>query len=268
MQGMKSLNIDVPMTPGQGLDQAELIKIYTLGRFSIQTGVDSNLATHRKSKPLDLLKAVIAHGGRQVSCEKIMGALWPHAEGDTARRNFDTTLHRLRKLLKNDRAITLNNGLLTLDSSYVWVDAWAFDRLAGQILKQAKQARSDTSELVQQQRELLEYYRGPFLGQEFERPWSLGYRERLHQRMVRALSQLGGYWINQKMWEVAVACFEYGINTDPLLEGFYQKLMALYLRLSRHADAANTYQRCRKALAFNLGVTPSPDTVALYKQCT
>lgn len=265
---MKSLSIDIPLAIGQNINYAELIKIYTLGRFSIQAGLDSDLATQRKSKPLELLKAVIANGGRQVSCEKIMGALWPQAEGDTARRNFDTTLHRLRKLLKNDRAITLSNGLLTLDSNFVWVDAWAFDRLAGQILKQSKQAKTDANELVQQQRELLEYYRGPFLGQEFERPWSLGYRERLHQRLVRALSQLGVYWTNQQMWEVAVSCFEYGINTDPLLEGFYQKLMALYLGLSRHADAANTYQRCRKALAFNLGVTPSPETVALYKQCT
>lgn len=268
MQTMKSLNIEIPLVVDQNINQDKLIEIYTLGRFSIKTGRSSQLAVRRKSKPLDLLKAIIANGGRQVSCEKIMNALWPHSEGDTARRNFDTTLHRLRKLLQNDEAITLSNGLLTLDSDHVWIDAWAFDRLAGQILKRAQQKNVDSNELIQNQRELLEYYRGPFLGQEFERPWSLGYRERLHQRMVRALNQLGNYWINQKRWDVAVACFEFGINTDPLLEGFYQKLMHLYLKLSRHADAANTYQRCRRALAFNLGVTPSPNTVALYKQCT
>jgi len=267
MHGFKSfdLGVSVPFGPIPAKD--ELIRVYTLGRFSVKTGDDASV-TRKKSKPLEMLKAIIAHGGRQVSCDKIMSALWPYAEGDTARRSFDTTLHRLRKLLGNDRAITLNNGLLTLDTNYIWVDAWAFDRLAGQILKLSRQTNNDVNQLIRQQNELLEYYQGPFLGQEYERPWTLGYRERLHQRLIRTLNQLGNYWINQKMWDVAVACYEYGINTDPLLETFYQKLMHLYLKLNRHADTATTYQRCRKALAFNLGVTPSPDTIALYKQCT
>ena len=268
MHGINSINLDMntPATPA--VDQDTIIEVYTLGRFSVKTQPNAGMVTRKKSKPLEMLKAIIAQGGRQVSCEKIMNALWPHSEGDTARRNFDTTLHRLRRLLENERAITLNNGLLTLDTAFVWVDAWAFDRLAGQILKQTKQPNTDANQLVQQQRELLNYYKGPFLGQEYERPWSLGYRERLHQRLVRALNQLGNYWMKLEMWEVAIACFEYGIQTDPLLESFYQKLMRLYLELNRHADAANTYQRCRKSLAFNLGVTPSPETIALYKQCT
>lgn len=244
------------------------IEIYTLGRFSVKTAVETPLPMRRKSKPLELLKSIISQGGRQVSCEKVMSALWPYAEGDTARRNFDTTLHRLRKLLGDHRVISLQNGLLTLDTRYVWVDAWAFDRLAGQLLQQTRQPDIDHNVLAKQQHQLLAYYKGPFLGQEVARPWSLGYRERLHHRLVRVLNQLGSYWATHRMWEVAVNCYEYGINSDPLLENFYQKLMQLYLHLSRHADAATTYQRCRKALAFNLGVTPSPQTIALYKQCT
>lgn len=273
METMKTADLKIPVNYSRDNAHKDnqhrgLIEIYTLGRFSVKIAVDTPLAVRRKSKPLELLKTIIAQGGRQVSCEKVMSTLWPYAEGDIARRNFDTTLHRLRRLLENPRAITLHNGLLTLDTRYVWVDAWAFDRLAGQILIQTRQHGTDCNDLARQQHELLGYYKGPFLGQEFARPWSLGYRERLHLRLVRVLNQLGSYWMSQKMWEVAVTCYEYGIGTDPLLESFYQRLMQLYLNLSRHADAANTYQRCRKALAFNLGVTPSPQTIALYKQCT
>jgi LuxR family maltose regulon positive regulatory protein len=266
MHSIKPVMMNVDMACYPIADKKEPIRIYTLGRFSVKTDHHDDV-TRKKSKPLELLKAIIAHGGRQVSCEKIMTSLWPYVDGDCARRSFDTTLHRLRRLLGDPRAISLHNGLLTLDTDRVWVDAWAFDRLAGQILKLSCQGQADLNQLIRQQNELLEYYQGPFLGQEYERPWTLGYRERLHQRLVRALHQLGDYWIQHKMWDVAIACYEYGIQTDPLRETFYQRLMQLYMRLNRHADTAEIYQRCRKALAFNLGVTPSGDTIALYRQC-
>jgi LuxR family maltose regulon positive regulatory protein len=156
------MNVDVPCY--SNTDRQVSIRIYTLGRFSVKTDHHDDV-TRKKSKPLELLKAIIAHGGRQVSCDKIMASLWPYVDGDCARRSFDTTLHRLRRLLGDPRAISLHNGLLTLDTNRVWVDAWAFDRLAGQILKLSRQGQADLNQLIRQQNELLEYYQGPYLGQ-------------------------------------------------------------------------------------------------------
>ena len=76
------------------------IKIYTLGRFSlISNGKPMKFIKKAQSKPLLMLKALIALGGREVRKEQIADALWPDADGDISVRSFDTTLYRLRKML-------------------------------------------------------------------------------------------------------------------------------------------------------------------------
>jgi len=68
-----------------------------------------------KKRPLELLKLLIAYGGEQVSESKVTDALWPRIDGDSAHRSFTSTLHRLRKLLGADSAVTLHEGRLSLD---------------------------------------------------------------------------------------------------------------------------------------------------------
>ena len=58
-------------------------------------------------------------------------ALWPEAEGDAAHVSFNTTLHRLRKLIENEKTIQLREGRVTLDRKHCWVDVWAFERVLG-----------------------------------------------------------------------------------------------------------------------------------------
>ncbi len=74
------------------------LKIYTLGRFAIVVD-DVTLAFEGRTqkKTLDLLKALIACGGREVSEQRLCDALWPDAEADDARNNFKITLHRITR---------------------------------------------------------------------------------------------------------------------------------------------------------------------------
>ncbi|HDH12045.1 MAG TPA: hypothetical protein ENG83_07600 [Nitrospirae bacterium] len=74
------------------------VKIYTLGRFSVVVDdTPVHLSAKGRKKPLWMLKALITLGGREVAEEKIAGALWPDAKGDTAHSAFTTTLSRLRR---------------------------------------------------------------------------------------------------------------------------------------------------------------------------
>ncbi len=62
------------------------IKIFTLGRFEVlRDGEPVRFARKVQRKPLALLKALVAFGGRSVREELVMDALWPDAEGDAAR---------------------------------------------------------------------------------------------------------------------------------------------------------------------------------------
>src|SRR5258706_14827836 len=147
------------------------IQIFTLGRFSIaidERAVHSNgKARHR---PLGLLKALIALGGRDIASSRLCECLWPDSEGDLGARNLTITLHRLRCLLQAKAAVVSDNGKLSLNEGVCWVDAWAFERLVNDGLRRLDEsAIGNTSEL--QLRLALNLYAGDFLALESEESW-------------------------------------------------------------------------------------------------
>jgi hypothetical protein len=81
-------------------------------------------------KPLELLRLLVVHGERGVPPARVAEALWPDADGDRARHALETAVWRLRRLLGDGPSVVQRGGRLALDATRVWVDAWAFERLA------------------------------------------------------------------------------------------------------------------------------------------
>jgi LuxR family maltose regulon positive regulatory protein len=160
-------------------------RVQTFGRFRLARH-DEPIGGSGKAqrRPLELLKFVIAQGGEQVSESRVVDALWPRIDGDSAHRSFTSALHRLRKLLGEDRAVTLHEGRVTLDRRYFWIDTWAFERLVGELEEAA-----DPSELAALAERLLALYRGSFLADEPDAAWLIAPRERLRSRFWRALQR-------------------------------------------------------------------------------
>jgi tetratricopeptide (TPR) repeat protein len=68
------------------------LRIYTLGRFSVVSdGMNLSTSGKQQRKPLEMLKALVALGGRDVREESLTDILWPEAEGDVAHRAFNAT---------------------------------------------------------------------------------------------------------------------------------------------------------------------------------
>lgn len=137
-----------------------------------------------KKRPLELLKLLIAYGGEQVSESRVTDALWPRIDGDSAHRSFTSTLHRLRKLLGEDRAVTLHEGRLSLDRRYFWLDTWAFEQLAADL------ESANGGELDRLAEKLVALYRGSFMAEDADAPWILPTRERLRSRFSRSLARV------------------------------------------------------------------------------
>ena len=237
------------------------VKIYTLGRLSILKD-DSPLhfSSRVQRKPMEMLKVLIALGGRGVREETISDILWPEAEGDSAHSNFTTTLSRLRKLFGNDKAFTFAQGRLSLELRYCWVDAWALKRALTNIYAEGISAKT-----ADHMEKALALYHGQFLASDDE-DWTLSLRERLRRRYLQGLLDLGQYWEAQEEWKKAIACYQKGLRVDDLAEEFYQRLMLCYRKLGLRAEALSTYERCRQALQRAFGVEPSPRTVSLYRE--
>jgi len=148
-------------------------------------------------RPLELLKLLIAYGGEQVSEGRLTDALWPRIDGDSAHRSFTSALHRLRKLLGEERAINLREGKLTLDRRFFWVDAWAFDALATRA-----EASADLAAVEKLAEQMLSLYRGPFMTDDVDASWCLQTRERLRARLARTMGRVSARSLLDKYAEV------------------------------------------------------------------
>jgi DNA-binding SARP family transcriptional activator len=238
------------------------LKIFTLGRFGIvKDGKPIRFSGKIQQKPLSLLKALIALGGRSVSVYQLNDVLWPEADGDAAHATFSTTLYRLRQLLGHEKAVHVQEGKITLDVQYCWVDAWAFERLLTQAENlYLKDQKGKASELMQK---AIAMYHGHFLDE--DQPWAISLREHLRNRFMQGVKKLGAYQENLRQWEQAISCYQKGLEVDDLTEEFYQCLMICYRHLDLRSEAFTIYQRCRKTLTAALGIDPSPETKAIYE---
>lgn len=253
--------------PGASLNWPWPVRVHTLGRFAVFCD-DKPLTFTGKSprKALELLQALIAHGGREVRTTVLMQSLWPEESSSNLRNLFDNTLHRLRKLLGPQEVLHVHNAKLTLDASRCWVDAWAFNRLTAPCaaaLVEPGHERAPVSEA--EARAALRLYSGHFLQSESEEPWSLPYRDRLRNRFHRLVRVLGEHLEQAGDWEGAAEIYERGLEVDNLAEVFYQHLMACHQRMGEHAEALRVYRRCRELLSIVLGVAPSPRTESLRR---
>jgi hypothetical protein len=185
-------------------------RVQTFGGFRLLLH-DEPLATSGKAqrRPLELLKVLISYGGEQVSESRITDSLWPRIDGDSAHRSFTSALHRLRKLLGEDRALVLHEGKLTLDRRYFWVDAWAFEGLAAEF-----ERASDPVQAEKLAEGMLALYRGPFMADDVDASWYLQPRERMRGRLARAMGRVLRQWQESGQRERARDCYEKCIELD------------------------------------------------------
>ena len=240
------------------------LRVYALGRFSVLVD-DRPIKSAGKvqEKPLDLLKAIISYGGRDVSINSLSDSLWPEADGDVARGNFKTTLHRLRKLVGYHEAIYLNSGSATVDQRYCWVDAWAFERNLSTAEEFWESSENDLKSAAELTQKAVDLYKGPLFRADDD--WAIPLRDHLHNRFVEAVQQMGKYRQSRNEWEAAIKLYETGLKIDELVEPFYRGLMVCNHYLGRNAKALAAYERCETVFSDRLAVPPSAKTESLKK---
>ena len=242
------------------------IRVRALGVFELAIEGDTlNGAARTQRKPVELLKCLVAFGGRDVGAAMVMQALWPEAEGDAAKRSFDVTLHRLRRLLGRDDAIVLEAGKLALNPEVMWVDALAFERLAArteEALRGAARAPAlPVGELLDR---TLRLYRGPLLASDDD-AWVQPLRERLRNRYLALVERAGEFLERSERADAALACYQRALDLDPPAERIYQRIMRFLHARGRRAEALEVYRSCREMLAATLGAQPSSETEALHR---
>lgn len=265
-QLIRKLNLTPPaQEPKAGLSVTCLeewpypLKIYTLGRFEILKSDEPLRFTGKEQKkPLEMLKVLIAYGGRNLPREQVTDILWPDADGDQASKSFETTLGRLRKLVGGDHFVIYQARQLTLNRDYCWVDSLSLNDLFDAL----QDAPPD--QWMQLCDRVINMHQGPFLETEGVVGWVVSRRETQLNRLLRIIGTVGHYHEQRGEWELAADYFLKAITADDLAEEFYRRLMICYRHLGNKAAAVRTYHRCRDRLKADLGIAPSKETTSVY----
>lgn len=254
-----------PVVRGVPPLSAPRIRIHTLGRFAIEIdGWPLDFSGRLPRKPLDLLIAIVARGGRNVAVRSVCADLWPDADGATAKQSFNVTLHRLRKVLDVRDALGVCGGHVSLDPATFWVDALVFEQAIAQMDSHTETPPAQGDSSVERFDAALDLYQGAFLPMH-DAPWSTLVRERLRSKFVRAVRAYAERCDRLGQHDLAVAVYRRAIEIDPLAEELYRRLMAEYDRLGLTADAVALYRRCRLVLGRLLGVMPAVETRVLHE---
>lgn len=239
------------------------IRIFSLGRCELL--VDDQPLNGKRSlrgKPLELLQALIAHGGENVAEQTLTDHLWPDTDGDAAHHALETTLYRLRKLIGNEQALVLQNGRLSLNARYCWLDLWAVQQLLRELDAQLRQA--DDAALRRSAAQLRELYGGPLLYQSGDGGWLLLPRERLQTQLHQAVLRLGTFWEERGDWHAAAELYAWWQEQQPQQEELCRRLMLCYRQLGRLGEARAVYHAYAATLRKASGREPAPAIRGLY----
>lgn len=231
------------------------VSIRTLGQFDLTLQDRQEMPPKGQRRPLDVLRAIVALGGRGVPVTTLIDSLWD-CDQTAPRGAFDTALLRLRKLLARDDAVKLHDGKVTLNADVCWVDAWAFDRAAAHYLK---------NRLSSDAEQALALYRGTFLGSTSGPLWAAAMRERLSLKFRHIITTLGDQYEHARDWAGAASQYQRGIAVDGNVEDFYRRLIYCYWHMGQQTDAIRVYRRCCEALQALSQRCPSAATTALYR---
>lgn len=95
--------------------------------------------------------------------------------------------------------------------------------------------------------------------------WSVMQRDRLQAILYRGLDCFAAVFNATLETDKAIAAAEEMLQIEPYREAGFRRLMLAYLNAGERARARAVYEDCCDKLLNDLGVAPSPKTVALYE---
>jgi DNA-binding SARP family transcriptional activator len=246
------------------------MRIYVTGRVAVEHRRGTALESEFPSRQARVLwTALVCERARPLPREEISEILWadrPPAQWDSA---LKALVSKLRRLLAS--WIDLPPDASTIDSEYgcyrlalprpIWVDSEAarnaLDEAEGALragrVREAW-APANVAAVIA--------CRGFLPGE--QGGWIERKRREIDDIALRALDASAEISLRTSQPEVAMRLAEEILSREPFHESGYQRLMLAHAARGNRAEAIRVFHRCRELLKEDLGVSPSPDTEALY----
>jgi DNA-binding SARP family transcriptional activator len=250
-------------------DTLVIPRIYLTGSVTVEHGdqlVRERQFPGRQGRIAFVFLAANRH--RSIHREELLGAIWRDDAPAQTETALDAILSKLRSLLKTaglmppDAGVTVSAGTVTLQlPAATWVDLEA----AANALDEAEGAlrRNATAEAWSLANVAVVISRRPFLP-DVEAPWIESQRAALRALQMRALQCLVTVSANNAEPLLAIQHAVEMVELEPFRETAYQLLMRMHAAAGDRAEALRVFAKCRELLRDELGVSPSPQTEAVY----
>lgn len=253
--------------------QAPSLQVHLLGPFRAVVD-DCALSDWPHAKARAIFKLLLLQRRRPVARELLMDRFWPEATPQAARNSLHVAIHALRRTLAAahggadfadfDFVLHHQGGYALNPALRVWIDAEAFtERCAA---ARAADARGDRDAAFEAFGAARAIHRQPLLLEDRCDDWLAAQRESLLQAYLGALRWLREHHAERGEWDACIGVTADMLGVDRCDEDAHRMLMRCQARLGRVNLALRQYHACVEALAKDLNLIPSAETVALFQR--
>ena len=257
-------------------DKVSRLRIFLFGPYRV-TLDDLPLSTFATDKVRALLAYLAVESGRAHRREALAALLWPDSPQAAARHSLRQALYRLRCTL-GDRQASLPHLLPTAKdvrlnpASDHWLDVAEFEALISACRAYHPGGRNLCPDCVARLEAAVALYGGEFLAG-FSLPrcpgfdsWQLSMREACHHLALEAMTWLTIHHESRGQYTPLLKYARRKTELEPWRESAHRRLMRALALSGQRGEALHQYDICRGALAQEMGVEPSGETVQLYRR--
>ena len=245
------------------------VAVTMLGGFRIR--VDGNVLTdeiNRSQKLWNVLCYLIAHRERTVPQSEFIELFWPEENSANPTNALKTLLYRVRSLLEP----LFGEGLepiLSQRGAYAWNPAIACEMDVDRFELLCRRAQ-DTALPAQKRmalyEEAAEVYRGDYLPKLANQMWVVPISAHYHTLYLEAVKEYADLLEHAEKFEAMAELCTRASQLDPLDESLRTLIVRALLRQGKDSAALSHYEKATDLLYRNLGVRPSEELRALYRE--
>jgi two-component SAPR family response regulator len=242
---------------------AASLTIHAFGRAEVSVNGQHIAMSDWRTKSVRDLFFYFLFMQEAVTKEQIGEVIWPElTDPQVLKARFKDEIYRLRRAVGRN-AIVFDEVYYrfnrTLDYEY---DVEAFESN----LTRARKVR-DIDKRIEWYQKAVDLVHGPYLN-EIDALWAAEERERLGQMYVSALEELAHLYLDANQLDRCLSVCQTALNQNRYNEAIYQVEMRAYAVLGDRASIVRRYQASKVALQEGLGISPSQETEALYRDLT
>ena len=246
------------------------IKIKLFGNFEITADGNVVLEQLKQARKTNLfIQYLILKKGAPVSHEELLDMLWSDRESSNSATALRTLLHRYRNLIEESGIEELKDSIVTTRGFYRWnaglpcsVDVYEME----QVCQRAADAALSKQARIEKYLRVLEIYTGPLLGGSSEEMWVVPKSVYYHDMYLEAVFKLIALLKEDKAYDTIIQVSRKALEVELFDERLHLELMLALTKAGKKREAISQYYFVSDLTGRQLGIQPSAELKAMYKQ--